>query len=113
MVRRVRALRHLQLSQDDRASVFKALHNGGVEGWSESLENRGPRASRSEGRVAEILDGDGHAVERAAPEAAGNFRVCCFRLPKRALRQHGCVGVILPIELRDALQSRVGELRRR
>src|ERR1700729_835819 len=96
VVRRVRALRHLQLSEDDRRSVFKAVHNGGVEGWSERLENRRPRGSRSEGRVAEVLDGDWHAVERAAPEAAGDLRVCGFRLLKRAFRQHGRVGLILP-----------------
>jgi hypothetical protein len=49
-------------------------------------------------------------MDRAAPEASRDFCVGCFRSIQRPLREHSRVGVILSVELCDALQGRVGYL---
>lgn len=112
-MRRIRPFRHLQLSEKDSAGLLEPVHHGRVEGWNEALEDPGSGRSRREGRVTEILDGDGHAMEWSAPETPCEFRVSRLGLAPCALGKNGCVRAIAPVELGDAPQKRFSDLRRR
>jgi hypothetical protein len=75
--------------------------------------DRRPSARRHARDVVQVLDSDRHAVQR--PPRPARHRVCVARLRilERALGRHGRVALEDGIDLRDAVEDRLGELDRR
>src|SRR5262245_5254742 len=81
---------HIHLANDDRAGSLQSLHADGVDSWNAILE-RLERSGRCDaGCIVEVLDADGHAVERTSPLTALGLLVRLASLIERLIRQdHG------------------------
>ena len=70
-----------------------------------------PRGSgrRHPADVEQILDGDGHAVQRPAIDSGGQLAVRCGRLCACFVRHHADEGVELAVVGLDAVQALLGD----
>ena len=109
----VRELVQPELAEEHRAGFAQLAHDRRV-----LLRNPGREDPRS-GRRAdpfcreEVLDRDGNAVQRTSVPARRDL-ICGFaRLRARDLRGHGHERVKARVDLFDARETRLGQLRRR
>jgi len=112
MVDRKSGFGHRQLAEDDRSRAFETLHHSaGVRRDEVPMDAHPGRGRRIIG-VAQILDRDRHAVERAAPETAVEFRLCLPRFGHRAIGEQRRIGFQRALMPTDPRQDHFAERRR-
>ncbi len=75
MMRAIGALGHLQLAEDHRPRLLQARHDGRVPRRHVGAMDGHPRRGRDLRRVAEILYGDRHAMQRPARRARSGLGI--------------------------------------
>jgi len=98
-------LMHVQFAEKHRSGFFELAHHGGVFGRNSVLEDRAACRRAHAGRVNQILERDGDAVQGAAPSAFLHFGLRNARLGERRVSRHCDECVELRIEPLDTGQA--------
>ncbi len=110
VVARIGALRHGELAEDHGAGRAQPRHDRRVLGGAEAAVDRHAGGGRRVAGPQQVLDGERHAVERAAAPAGRDLAVGGLRLGEGALGHDGLVSVQRGVERGDAVQHRPRQL---
>ena len=109
----VRELVQPELAEEHRARLAKLAYDRRVRLWDPVREDARAGCRADPFRREEVLDRDGNAVQRTSVPARRDL-ICGFaRLRARDLRGHGHERVKARVDLFDARETRLGQLRRR
>jgi len=98
------------LADDHRPGCSQTLDDGRVEGGNEALHGLRAGLGWSIRRVEKVLDGDGDAVQRAAPPARGELTISIPGGVERMLSIHMGVRTNAGPGFRDAPKGRLREV---
>jgi len=104
MVGAERALGHLQLAEQHRASLAQAAHHSAIHRGNEVAMDHGAGRSRDTGGPAQILDRDRHAMQGSDGLATSQPGIDVGRLRECKLGCQACIGMKPRVEPLDAPQ---------
>jgi hypothetical protein len=104
---------HIHLADDYSAGILQSLDADGVYSRDAILERLERSGCRDAGRVVEVLDADGDAVEGAAPSSALDLLVRLAGLIESLIRQDCGKRVQPRVQRVDSLQAALDDARRR
>src|SRR5262249_50443884 len=99
----------VELAEQHRAGVGKALPKCAIEIRDELGEDFRARGRANTASVAEVLERDGHSVKRSAPIAGGDFLLGPFCSGARNLARYGDVRANFALGLFDTVEVCRGE----
>ena len=102
----------VQLGDDDRAGPLELADEGGVPFGDMAVVNVRAHRGRDAGHVGEVLDADGHAMQRPAVAAADDFAFGLPRGRQRLIAEDRGRGVERRAQPLGARQAGAGHLNR-
>src|SRR4051794_25787582 len=101
------------LAEQYRAGLTKPANRGCILEWKGYARCRASGGRRHVPGEVVVLNGDGNAMQRSAPLAGPDFRLCLACLPQRGIGRKVDVALQGPVVSSDAVEEAFGERDRR